>query len=164
MERIDIIAFLKSFKILADSEYTNILVEWESQKAEIQEFWMSNPDLRLTQVLINYDIMPNVLGTWYQTEETDWMIEQGIVEFDEIHFWGVNYTASGKKLSKTVYKPLKDLTDDHIVSIIKWFKDRKIEDSMNSTYRAYFEKRIKNSIPWEQQMENEIKSILGDSN
>ncbi len=36
---------------------------------KIEEFWLKNPDLRFTQVLVNMDIIPNFPGMWYYKED-----------------------------------------------------------------------------------------------
>lgn len=37
--------------------------------------------------------------------------------------WGQNYDKNHKRLSKTIYKKLKDLDTDHIINILKYFTE-----------------------------------------
>lgn len=36
---------------------------------KIEEFWLENPDLRFTQILVNLKIIPNFHGMWYYKED-----------------------------------------------------------------------------------------------
>lgn len=36
---------------------------------QIEKFWLENPDLRFTQVLVNMNIIPNFPGMWYYKED-----------------------------------------------------------------------------------------------
>ena len=56
--------------------------------------------------------------------------------------WGVNYTKDMVRLPKTQFKLLKDIETDHIVAIIKYFKD--LNRELNPDYLKYFKYRIKN--------------------
>ena len=66
-----------------------------AEKKIIEEFWMDNPDLRLTQVLVVKDIVSNAFGTWYYKEEVDYMIKNKFVKPEELLFWG-SYGKDGK--------------------------------------------------------------------
>lgn len=46
---------------------------------EILEYWMENESLRLTQVLVNLSIIPNIRGTWYYKDEVQWAINSDLV-------------------------------------------------------------------------------------
>lgn len=113
------------------------------KKEEIQKFWEENPDLRLTQVLVNMDIIPNIPGTWYYTEEVDYVVERGWIKFEDINFWGVNYTADGKRLPSTVYKTLSEIDDQHVLAILKHFEDNSPigRKGLPTKYLEYFENR-----------------------
>jgi hypothetical protein len=123
---------------------------------EIEEFWMENPDLRLTQVLVNLDIIPNIAGFWYYTEETDYVVEKGWCEFEDIHFWGVNFTKDGERLPETIFKRVSDLDRDHVMNILKFYDEKSSRTKINSKYLKYFEKIEK------EELEKEIKNIIKD--
>ena len=38
---------------------------------ELRRVWIQQPDLRLTQVLVNLGIVPNTPGMWYYLEDDD---------------------------------------------------------------------------------------------
>jgi len=96
------------------TEYTKRLNE---KFDEMVEYWMKNPDLRVTQVLVNMGIIPNKQGFWYYKEDHELLIELGR-EARDIVLWGVNYTKGMKLLPKTKWTPIKDLATDHIQAIL----------------------------------------------
>ena len=124
------------------------------KRKEIEEFWMENPDLRLTQVFVNLDIIPNVAGFWYYKEETDYVVEKGWCKFEDIHFWGVNFSKDGKRLPQTIFKKLSDLDIDHVINILKFFDEKSLRTKMNPKYLQYFEKLEK------EKLEKQIKDII----
>ena len=36
---------------------------------KIEKYWMKNPDLRFTQVIVSMEIIPNFPGMWYYKED-----------------------------------------------------------------------------------------------
>ena len=86
-------------------------------KEKIKEFWLKNPDLRFSQVLINLGIVPNISGFWYYLEE-DEILEKLEIPQREYLLWGQNYDKDMNILPKTIYKPIKDLDTDHIQAIL----------------------------------------------
>lgn len=85
---------------------------------QVEEYWLANPDLRLTQVLVNMGYLKNNPGLWYYVEEIDWMINKGILQPREITFWGVNFTKEGLPLKETKWTRICDLGTDHIKNIV----------------------------------------------
>ncbi len=51
-------------------------------------------------------------------------ISECIKDIREQFTWGQNYTKTNKKLPKTKYVILKDLTTDHIIGILKYFTEK----------------------------------------
>ncbi len=51
-------------------------------------------------------------------------ISECIKDIREQFTWGQNYTKTNKKLPKTKYVLLKDLTTDHIIGILKYFTEK----------------------------------------
>ena len=121
---------------LIDDLYNN----WE----EIKEEWLKYPDCRLGQLLVNLNLIPskNIEHIIWNIEEDDWLIENGYCNIEDIKFWGVNYYKNGKQRKTTKYKLLKDLDNDHIQNIIKWFEDQNALHRLNKEYLEYFNKKI----------------------
>jgi len=91
---------------------------------EIKEFWLKNPDLRFSQVLINLKMLPNIPGFWYYLEEND-ILEKLGKEPREYLLWGQNYDKDMNLLPETIFKPIKNLNIGHIKAILKgdWCKN-----------------------------------------
>lgn len=87
-----------------------------SLKNVIEEFWLDNPDLRLTQVLVIKDIVPNSLGTWYYKEEVDYMIKNKFVKPEELLFWGT-YGKDGKQPLKMI--AINDMDSEHLDACLR---------------------------------------------
>lgn len=98
------------------SEISDIKPIYENKKI-IKNFWLKNPDLRFSQVLINLGIIPNIPGFWYYIEE-DEILEKLEIEPREYLLWGQNYDKNMNLLPSTIYKPIKDLETDHIQAIL----------------------------------------------
>lgn len=111
---------------------------------EFEKFWLENPDLRLGQALINYNVIKDST-VWFK-EEDNWLIDHGYFKLEEIKFWGVNYDKEGNRLPETQYKLLKDLDIEHIKNIIKWFEKHNPLDKINPFYLEYFNKRLNEEI------------------
>ena len=50
----------------------------KSKLSEIEKFWNEHQDLRLSQVLISLNYLPNLPGYWFYKEDEDILKEQGI--------------------------------------------------------------------------------------
>jgi hypothetical protein len=145
--RIPIIAkifskFLDNFIYDLDTSFQNIKIS-KSEYPKIIKFWKEHPDLRLTQVLVNLNYIPNLEGFWYYTDEVNWLVIKGYFKFEEINFWGKNYNEDGTPLPKTEWILVKDLTDSHIQNILKFFKDNKM--ILSRSYLSYFNSRLNKS-------------------
>ena len=110
---------------------------------EIHDYWKQYPDLRLTQVLVNLNLMPNTPGTWYYTEETQWMIENEILEPREILFWGRNFTKTMKKLNKTQWILIKDMDTEHIKAVVEGHNHPLKLPWCKEPYLTYFKNELK---------------------
>lgn len=138
LEKINFIDFITDLGVFENP--VNPAIEINNQKDQIAEYWLDNPDQRLTQVMVNMGYLPNAMGHWYYIEETIWAIDKGLVAVEDINFWGVNYDKDGNLLPKTIYKPLRDLEVSHMENIIKHVK--KNHGSLPPAYLKYFQKRI----------------------
>lgn len=87
------------------------------KEQEFKDFWLKNPDLRFSQVLVNLGIIPNIPGTWYYIEEDEILEELGI-STREYLLWGQNYDKNMNLLPETIYKPIKELSTEHIQAIL----------------------------------------------
>ena len=117
----------------------NIYNNW----GKIKEEWLKSPDQRFGQLLSNLGLVPkNVENYIWNIEEDDWLIKNGYCNIEDIKFWGINYYKNGKQRKSTKYKLLKDLDDDHIRNIIKFFEDNNAINQLNKEYLEYFNKRI----------------------
>lgn len=121
--------------------YNSKLIKSPELTKTFEDLWLANPDLRLGQALINYNIIED--GLAWNKEEDLWLIEHDYFKFEELNFWGSNYDKNNKPLAKTQYKLLKDLDIDHIKAILEFYKGR--IDKINSKYLNYFNKRIRES-------------------
>lgn len=134
--------FLKDCGI-EEIDIDTLISIYNSKRKEIEEFWLDNPDLRLTQVFVNLGIIPNFPGFWYYKEEVDYVIEKGFCNVEDICFWGVNYTKEMVKLPETDFRLLKNLETDHIRAIIKFYMEQYGSLSrLNQKYLKYFQQRI----------------------
>lgn len=135
IERIPIIMKIMPWRIflkdMMGSDYiVDMLVDLKANLESIEEYWLSNPDLRLTQVLVIKNIIPNLPGHWYYIEEVEWVINRNIIEPRDILFWGT-YGKDGKGPFREVL--IKDMSDDHIDNIL--FKNGGM---INPLYEKYF--------------------------
>ena len=121
---------------LIDDLYNN----WE----EIKEEWLKYPDCRLGQLLVNLNLIPskNIEHIIWNIEEDDWLIKNGYCNIEDIKFWGVNYYKNGKQRKTTKCVLLKDLDNDHIQNIIKFFEKYNTLDFLPKDYLKYFNKII----------------------
>jgi len=122
-------------------ESEEILENWCDRYGEFIEFWESNPDLRLPQVLINLGIMPNFGGFYYHKEDEDSMIESGLIDARDILFWGINYTKDNKPLDETAWTLIADMNTDHISTIVSLINKRKM--AVSPVYTKYFREELK---------------------
>ena len=118
MENMDFEKFIADLNLLQKKSDVKKLAA-VMDKMALEKYWIENPDERLTQVLVNTGILPNVPGLWYYIEEVDWLIEKKILKFEEIKFWGRNYDANKNRLPQTQFVVLKELSKSHIRNIMR---------------------------------------------
>ncbi len=87
----------------------------------IKESWKQYPDWRISQVLINNNLLPNYPGAWYYLEDWEILLKQGKDPRDFL-FWGT-YGKSGDKFQWILPK---DMETGHIENIIKDVKEGKM--------------------------------------
>ena len=109
----------------------------------IEKEWLKSPDQRFGQLLSNLGLVSKEIENHiWNIEEDDWLIKNGYCNIEDIKFWGVNYYKNGKQRKSTKYKLLKDLDNDHIQNIIKFFEKYNVLDQLPKDYLKYFNKRI----------------------
>jgi hypothetical protein len=113
--------------LLKDKKFIINGVEVDFSKIEfelLEETWVKNPDWRLTQLLVNTGITPNLPGFWYYVEDAEFLVSLGFKMRDGL-IWGTNFDKDMNKLPETIWRPIKDLTTDHIQAILdgKWVKE-----------------------------------------
>ena len=64
-----LVKYIWDLKKHVDATY--IKHKYKKYKEEIKKFWIDNPDLRFSQVLVTLDIIPNIPGSWYYKEEDE---------------------------------------------------------------------------------------------
>ena len=101
-----------------DAEIVDTAIDrFYEKEQEIKDFWLKNPDLRFSQILVNLGIIPNIPGSWYYIEE-DEILEKLEIPTREYLLWGQNYDKNINLLPETIYKPIKDLSIEHIQAIL----------------------------------------------
>lgn len=122
--------------LFKDAEY-NIafsVIKWNDMFNIFKQVYTDNPYLRITQVLVNTGIIPNVEGFWYYTEDEPLLVETNILQQRDIYFWGRNFNKEGKQLPNTEYVLIKDMETPHIQSIL-----RDNEEGLLKTSKYYLE-------------------------
>lgn len=111
----------------------------------IEKEWLKSPDQRVGQLLSNLGLVSKEIENHiWNIDEDDWLIQNGYCNIEDIKFWGINYYKNGKQRKSTKYKLLKDLDNDHIQNIIKFFEKYNALDQLPKDYLKYFNKRINN--------------------
>jgi hypothetical protein len=121
-ELLNVIPNLNDY-IEVDSTITVIDDNWK----DIIKAWKKNPDLRFMQLLTVLEYVPNVVGFWFNLEESDWIIDKKLAEAEDILLWGVNFDVDNNRLPKTIWKPISSLNTVHIQAILKGDFTRNIE-------------------------------------
>lgn len=116
---------------------------WKEEEEKFVKMYSNYPNLRLTQILVNCNIIPNYPGSWYYTEDVKLMIESEVLAFEEISFWTIIYDKNGELIDRPIFKLLKDMEEDHIKAILKDVENKKL--TLSSAYEKYFKERIKDS-------------------
>lgn len=99
---------------------------------QAKEYWEQNPDQRFGQVLINLNLIPDNFDIW-SDEESDILDAQGVPK-RETMMWGTNFDKDMNRLPETIWKPINELTTDHIEAILdgNWARNPKyIEEFKN---------------------------------
>jgi hypothetical protein len=135
-ERIPIFLKYVNFDFLQERWNTDIsqYVRGLILQKVVKEYWLSNPDLRFGQMLINLEYLPDNLIIW-NDEERDILDAQGIPK-REIMLWGNNYDKDMNQLPKTIWRPIAEMSTKYIQAILdgSWAK--------NPEYKKVFEEEI----------------------
>lgn len=105
------------FPGLKDETKENLISKIQMNLQGIKTVWNENPDLRITQVLVNTDTIPNYPGFWYYKEDYDILLDQGIPH-RKFLLWGRNFDKDMNRLPKTEYLPICKMETDHIKAIL----------------------------------------------
>ncbi len=109
----------------------------------IEKTWKENPDYRFGQLLSNLGLVSKEIENHiWNIEEDDWLIKKGYIKLEDIKFWGVNFFKNGKQRQRTKFVLLKDLKDDHIENILKFFNRNYNLTRLNKQYLEYFITRV----------------------
>jgi len=104
------------WKINLKSEDINeILININARKLDIKNYWLLNQDQRISQVLVNLGIIPNMSGIWYYMEEIEILKELGVPPRDYL-LWG--HYIDRKNPNSLRYSVIKELSSDHIKNIL----------------------------------------------
>jgi len=118
LEKIDLEKLLKRWFPNWEPSTLNVVVnEFGIRKEELTTFWKNEYDLRFSQLLINYNLIPNVPGFWYMDEEDEILIAQGHTPAD-VMYWGRNFDKNMVRLERTEWILIKDMTTDHIQAVL----------------------------------------------
>lgn len=110
---------LKLFNIFQyDDTIDKVCYEINNNLSYIQEYWEANPDLRITQVLVNTGFIPNKPGSWYYQEEWSLLKAMGINP-KEFLTWKSIYDEHNNHLKKPIVRLIKDLETDHLKKILE---------------------------------------------
>lgn len=131
LDNIDWIDFIKYLGFDNPEYYAK---QCEEKIDLIAAVWRFAPDLRLTQVLINCDILANSPGFWFYKEEVDYMIENKVVKPENILFWGT-YGKDRKGTLRTI--AINDMESEHLQACLITQK------RMNPFYRKIMNKVLR---------------------
>jgi len=90
-------------------------------KPTVTEYWKENPDMRIGQVLINMQLVPNNIMIWH-AEEPDILMSQGIPP-EECLYWTSMYDKDEKVLDEPITRKVSSLTKEHIIRIVEFMKE-----------------------------------------
>lgn len=110
------LTFQDIFKFDIDNNHEYV-ESYYNNETEVEKYWLENPDLRFSQVLVGCEIIPNVPGFWYYIEENE-ILEQLGIEPREYLLWGQVFDNDMNRLPEPIYRPIKDLETDHIKAIL----------------------------------------------
>lgn len=102
--------------------------DWNVQYDYLFKDWTDNPDMRIAQMLVTCNIIPNIPGFWYYKEDYKVLVDAGLAEARDILHWGQNYDKDMNRLPKTLWKPIKDLGTAHITAILGDIKAGKMKN------------------------------------
>jgi hypothetical protein len=141
LDKINWDLFINQHLKLTDKSFDILKTKIISNLEKIKNHWLKYSDLRLGQLLINEGYLPDNSSLW-NVEETKWLVDNKLCNFEDINFWGKTRDKYGNKLPETKKILLKDLDNAHISAILDWCDEHNIK--LNSNYKEYFENRILN--------------------
>lgn len=118
LDKVDMFMLLNNTWGIFDTEtsmrYVNLI---DAELPRIRDAWEEAPDLRFSQVLVNLGLIPNIPDIWYYKEEDKILVEQG-ADPAECYYWGQYYDKDMNELPEPIYKPIKELSTEHIEAIL----------------------------------------------
>jgi hypothetical protein len=84
----------------------------------IEEYWLNNYDLRFSQVLVSLRFIDNFVGFWFYLESYEILNQLSIPE-REYYLWKSILNEKMERLNTPKIQPIKDLTTEHIKSILE---------------------------------------------
>lgn len=108
--------FINIVKLTNLEEITILSQAFIDNYVELKKYHFENVDLRFGQVVCNK--LQYIPGVYYNKEDHDVLIELG-VEARKVLIWGQNYNKDMKRLKKTKWKLICNLTTEHIEAILE---------------------------------------------
>jgi len=108
---------LNIWKICDDNNIDQIEKSITDNINNIKNNWYISQHLRFSQILVNFNYIPNIPGTWYYYENDEILKKQGWKPRDYI-FWASIYDKDGNKLNEYKYSLIKDLNISHMQKLI----------------------------------------------
>lgn len=121
IERIPI--FLKLVDWVKLSERWDLEQPLHYMSRKLRTYWLQNPDQRCGQVFINLGVLLDRMNIWCD-EESSILNDQGVSQ-REFMLWGSNYDKNMNPLPKTIWRPIIEMSTDHIENILEggWAKN-----------------------------------------
>ena len=115
------------------------LRDWKQAEEYLLEYWFQYPDLRLIQLLCLVQGFPDYVQHYYE-EETDWLMQRGYVDGNNILFWTQRLDKNGKPLREPVTRLINELATDHIEAILN------TQTQISAKYRKAFRSELQQRI------------------
>jgi len=86
------------------------------------------------------NLLYNEPGGWYYKEEQSFLLHVLKVAPEKVLLWGQNYDKDMKRLKKTKYRPIEDMSTEHIRAILDKVEGGNMK--VGEIYKEVFEKVI----------------------
>ena len=114
--------------------------EWKEFAEAIRIAWKQerNIDMRIGQLLINLEKIPDTISIWYD-DEIEILLSQGFAP-EEVIFWTSIYDKEGNLRDKPSTSLMKDLSIEHVKNIANFIEEH------NAIVNSNIQKAIKNLL------------------